>query len=77
MLHLFLFFSILILVNIVVRCDLWVMVKTSNKRVMVTLPKTILNLLDEIAETYGMSKSDAVKMLIVVFHNSTKERMIK
>lgn len=50
------------------------MVKPQNKRVMVTLSKTTEKMLDEIADTYGMTKSAALQMMIVVFH---KERMNK
>lgn len=48
------------------------MVKNTNTRVMVTLSKTTAKMLKEIADTFGMTQSAAMQMLIVVFH---KERM--
>lgn len=50
------------------------MVKKSNTRVMHTLSRETKKMLSEIAETFGMTESAAINMLIVVFH---KERMSK
>lgn len=48
------------------------MVKQTNTRVMLTLSKKTAEMLKEIAETFGMTQSAAMQMMIVVFH---KERM--
>lgn len=45
------------------------MVKNTNTRVMVTLSKETERMLDEIAELYGMTRSAALNMIVVVFHN--------
>lgn len=50
------------------------MVKESNTRVMHTLSKETKKMLSEIAETYGMSESAAINMLIVVFHTERLKR---
>ena len=50
------------------------MVKTSNTRVALTLSKKAKEMLQAIANTYGMTESAVMQMLIVVFHN---ERMNK
>lgn len=47
------------------------MVKSENTRVMHTLSKETKRMLSEIATLYGMSESNAMNMIIVVFHNST------
>lgn len=48
------------------------MVKSSNTREMVTLSKKTAEMLKDIADTFGMTKSAAMQMCIVVFHT---ERM--
>lgn len=50
------------------------MVKNSNTRVMHTLSKETKKMLGEIADTFGMSESAAINMLIVVFHNERMKR---
>ena len=50
------------------------MVKESNQRVMVTLSKETAKIVDEVATTYGLTKSSAIAMMIVVFHKSIAER---
>lgn len=49
------------------------MVKDNKKRVMISIPKTVLKDLEMMCEAYGMEKSQLISML-VVFH---KERMQK
>ena len=52
------------------------MVKKQNTRVMLTLSKETERILDEVAELYGMTRSSALQMMIIVFHNfhQRKER---
>lgn len=48
------------------------MVSENNTRVMHTLSKETKKMLKDIADTFGMTESAAINMMIVVFH---KERM--
>lgn len=50
------------------------MVKQGKKRVMITLTDKSEKMLNEIADVFGMNKSQVLSMMIVVFH---KERMNK
>lgn len=45
------------------------MVKDTNQRVMVTLSKKTVDIVDEVASLYGMTRNAAIQMMIVVFHN--------
>lgn len=50
------------------------MVSKNKSRVMVTLTKKSVLELDELCEMYGMSRSQIVQMLVVVFHRERKGR---
>lgn len=50
------------------------MVKKTNCRVMHTLSNETKKMLIEIADTFGMTESAAINMMIVVFH---RERIRK
>ena len=50
------------------------MVKNDKSRVMISLTKKSLKELDDLCDAYGMTKSQVLQMLVVVFH---RERISK